>query len=75
MAGATSEYTGGQGTNRKVEPDTETRMAFLEGGSDLPELRQSLQEFRRWCNRRERESLDWKTPEECYRIEVAPSSQ
>ena len=34
MAGATSEYTGGQRTNRKVKPDAETRMAFMEGASD-----------------------------------------
>lgn len=38
----------------------------------LPELRQSLQEFKRWYNQREHESLDWKTPEECYRIKASP---
>jgi transposase InsO family protein len=34
----------------------------------LPELKLSLEEFRRW-EQREHEALDWKTPQECYRIE------
>lgn len=39
----------------------------------LPELRESLREFRRWYNlEREHESLGWKTPGECYTIEAAP---
>jgi len=38
----------------------------------LPELRLSLQEFKRWYNQREHESLDWKTPEECYKIKASP---
>jgi transposase InsO family protein len=37
----------------------------------MPELRQSLHEFKRWYNQREHESLDWKTPEECYSIKAA----
>ena len=38
----------------------------------VPELRQSLHEFKKWYNHREHESLGWKTPEECYKMEVAP---
>lgn len=38
---------------------------------DHPKLRQSLHEFKRWYNQREHESLGWKTPEECYKIEPA----
>lgn len=38
----------------------------------MPELRQSLHEFRNWYNRREHESLNWRTPEEYYKVQAAP---